>query len=240
MSAPDLGSPVLVLFDLDLTLVSTHAAGYDAMLRAGRELHGPSFTAEGVPFAGRLDPLIIADLLRANSLPAEQGMAAHFREAYARHLAQRLAEGPAPTVLPGVHALLDALSRDDRALLGLLTGNFEPTGRIKLSASGLDADTFAVRVWGDDSPHDPPAREHLPPIALDRARRLGHQARPERAVVIGDTPHDVACARAHGCRSLGVATGRSSRDELARSGATRAVADLADTRDIVAWLLNSP
>jgi phosphoglycolate phosphatase len=54
--------------------------------------------------------------------------------------------------------------------------------------------------------------------------------------VIGDTPHDVQCALAHGCRCLGVATGRSSVRELLAAGASRAVEDLSDTQGVLTWL----
>ena len=78
------------------------------------------------------------------------------------------------------------------------------------------------------------------PIARERA--IGHGL-PEdacaRVVVIGDTPHDVACARAGGARSIGVATGGHSRDELVRAGADAALDDLSDTKAIL-QLLTAP
>ncbi len=231
--------PVLVLFDLDLTLVSTHAAGMESMVLGGRGLHGDAFSADGVSFAGRLDPLIVVDLLRSNALEPTPSRVAEFRDAYERALRARFERGPLPEILPGVEALLARLGALDTVVLGLLTGNYEQTGRLKLAASGLDADAFVVRVWGDESPHDTPAREHLPPIAIERAEALGYALPPDRVLVIGDTPYDVACARANGCRSLGVATGRTPVEELAAAGATRAVADLSDTEDVLAWILRS-
>ena len=92
-------------------------------------------------------------------------------------------------------------------------------------------------MWGDDSPHTPPAREHLPPVGIDRHAALtGARLRAEEVVVIGDTIHDVSCALAHGCRALAVATGHHSADQLAAAGAHRVVQDLTHTGDIAAWL----
>jgi phosphoglycolate phosphatase-like HAD superfamily hydrolase len=66
---------------------------------------------------------------------------------------------------------------------------------------------------------------------------FGRTIDPSRAVIIGDTPHDVSCARAHGLRSLAVATGVFSVDQLGATGADRVVPSLADTTDILTWLI---
>jgi phosphoglycolate phosphatase len=55
--------------------------------------------------------------------------------------------------------------------------------------------------------------------------------------VIGDTPHDVACAKAHGCRALAVATGYTSAADLSSAGADRVIADLSDTDGVLEWIL---
>jgi phosphoglycolate phosphatase len=95
-------------------------------------------------------------------------------------------------------------------------------------------------VWGDESPHHPPLREHLPPVGLERYRRhTGRELEPRRATVIGDTPHDVRCARVHGCRSLGVATGSFRVDALREAGADLALDDLSDTERVLNWLVPS-
>jgi phosphoglycolate phosphatase-like HAD superfamily hydrolase len=55
--------------------------------------------------------------------------------------------------------------------------------------------------------------------------------------IIGDTPLDVDCAKAHGCRAIGVATGPYSVDQLRDAGADLAVADLSDTAMLLQWIL---
>ncbi|MDX9910894.1 MAG: HAD hydrolase-like protein [Phycisphaerales bacterium] len=229
---------MLILFDIDATLITTNRAGLYAMLDAGRELVGPRFSIEGIDTAGRLDPVIIHDMLLASGITPTEELHAAFRDAYARHLPRHLtARGGG--ALPGTTQLVSALARSEDVTLGLLTGNFETTGRHKLRFCGFDDAQFPVAAWGDDSPnrlpHARPERHDLPPVALARAARL-REVQPARSLIIGDTPHDVSCAKAHGLRVLGVATGGTSRDELLACGADHAVDDLSRTPDVLDWI----
>ncbi len=227
---------MLILFDVDATLITTGRAGVGAMGAAGRALYGPDFREDRIDYAGRLDPLIIRDLLAAHEKPVNASSEAAFRSAYREHLIRLLSVEPTPAEpCLGVPALLEQLHAMDHLTLGLLTGNYPDTGRIKLEAAGIDVDRFQVCAWGCESPHEPPAREHLPAVAMERY--LEHHGRAitgELVTVVGDTPHDISCARAHGCRVLAVATGMFSVDDLA--SADRVVEDLSDTGDIVSWL----
>lgn len=229
---------MLILFDVDATLISTSGVGMRAMEDAGRELLTPSFSSEGITFAGNLDPLIIADIFSKCGHSPTPERTRLFRACYRAHLERRLAQpGVIARALPGVSALLDTLLEIPGAAIGLLTGNFAETGRMKLSACGLDADRFHLHVWGDDSTSDPPRRDDLPGVALAKYReRFDRGIEPSRVVVVGDTPHDISCARAHGCRSLAVATGHFTAGQLLSCGATRVVKDLSETADIVAWM----
>lgn len=229
---------MLILFDIDRTLLETDAAGMACLLDAGRSLFGPSFTIDGVPFGGRLDPLIIREILAASGVEHTRERALAMRRGYHERMTGLMARPGSARALPGTAALVAELAAmGDDLVLGLLTGNFEETGRLKLGAAGFDADAFPVRVWGDESPFDPPAREHLPPVGVERyAAMKGHRPDPEDVVIIGDTVHDVACGLANGCRVLGVATGHDSADNLARAGAHRVVESLSDTQGIKAWL----
>jgi len=227
---------MLIFFDIDATMIVSGGAGIKAMVDAGAELYGPGFTAAGIPVAGRLDPLIMAEMLVLNGQDPTAAALARMREVYRGHLERRLNAGEG-RALPGVLPLLDHLAGVEVAL-GVLTGNFEETGSMKLRACGIDPERFGIRVWGDDSPHVPPSRDHLPGVGLERYReRYRRAVDPRHVTVVGDTPHDVACARAHGCRALGVATGQFSCDQLMDAGADRAVSNLAQTDDVAAWLL---
>jgi phosphoglycolate phosphatase-like HAD superfamily hydrolase len=227
---------VLIFFDIDATMITTGGAGIRAMLAAGQELFGPGFTAEGVPVAGRLDPLIMSEMLERSGVPRSADNLAAFRRRYAEHLPRNL-DPERGRALPGVIALLDALAMDPSLALGVLTGNFAETGSLKLRHCGIDPARFHISVWGDESPRTPPARDHLPPIGIERYNaRYTRRIAPANVTIIGDTPHDIACARAHGCRSLGVATGSFTQDQLAAAGADRVVPTLEATGDLARWL----
>lgn len=228
---------MLLLFDIDATLVTTSRSGILALQDAGKELFG-SFGIDGVEFAGRLDPLIIVDLLRVNGRAAGPAEVRAMRQAYARHLGARLAVPGVARALPGVHGVVGRLRGVPAVTLGLLTGNFEDTGCLKLRASGIDPGVFAVRVWGDDSPHDPPERHHLGAVGLERYCAMGgRRLEPGRITIIGDTPHDVACAKRNSARCLAVATGSYSMAQLEEAGADRVVPDLSAVEDVVGWLV---
>ncbi len=113
------------------------------------------------------------------------------------------------TVSPGIPAVLDALAaRPEEFRFSLVTGNFERVARRKLAAAGI-GHHFPEGQGGFGS--DAEARAELPPVARERA---GGWPR-ERTVVIGDTPRDIACARADGVRVVGIATGPYPPEALA-------------------------
>src|SRR5436190_147149 len=124
---------MLVLLDIDMTMITTGGSGMKAMADAGRELFGAGFTTDSIDFAGRLDPLIVGEMLLVNGLADTPEHRQRFRIAYREHLHRRLAQPGIGRSLPGVLQLIDALPRQG-AILGLLTGNFEETGSMKLRA----------------------------------------------------------------------------------------------------------
>ena len=230
---------MLVLFDVDGTLLLSRGASLRCYRAAAHELFGRELVADGMKTAGGLDPLIWRDLCAVNGIGADTADREHarFRSTYARILGAELAAGGVAYALPGVIALLDALADGAGGIhLGLLTGNYPETGRLKLQAAGIALERFAVAAWGDEAGRRP----DLVPLARERhARRSGRALAPEQVVIVGDTPHDVGCAREHGCRSLAVATGGATRAELEAAGATRVVDDLRATGAIVDWIVSA-
>ena len=225
---------MLILFDIDGTLLLTQRAGTRSMCAAAREMFGDAFTFDGVDIAGRIDPLIWADVARANGIDEPEAHHDRFRATYVEHLARWLAADNTVLLLPGVVELLEALRGVEAVTLGLLTGNYPETGLLKIEAAGLDAAIFPVTAWGCDGR----SRRDLPAVAMARHRDLtGVEVRPEGVVIIGDTPHDVDCARAHGCRALAVATGPYSRETLRDAGPDLLVDDLSGTGAIVDWIM---
>ncbi len=223
----------LVLFDIDGTLLRTEGAGVAAMLRAFTRLHGErGFNFEGVEIAGALDGLLFARMMAQHGLPGDEDTHAEFQRIYADELARALT----PSVvrrMPGTVELVGAL-RLAGAGVGLLTGNYEDTARLKIALVGFDRTHFPFGAFGADGP----SRRHLTPVAIARATaHLGRAFDPARVTIIGDTPHDIDCAKAHGCRALGVGTGPYSPERLREAGADLAVADLSDLASVNEWIL---
>jgi phosphoglycolate phosphatase-like HAD superfamily hydrolase len=135
--------------------------------------------------------------------------------------------------MPGVRELLDELARRDDVFLALLTGNYSAAARIKLQTFGL-WHYFRCGAFGEDA-HD---RNDLVPIAVQRARDCGFPDAPaERVVIIGDTPLDVACAKAAGARAIAVATGGVDVETLQASGADVVFEDLSATAEVIRWIV---
>lgn len=221
----------MLLFDIDGTLVATGGAGQRAMNRAFEDEFGIPDAFTGLELAGRTDTSILDEAFARQGLACNEACVRAFRTRYHACLAEELSShGNGRRVLPGVLPLLDALDPHPAAVLALLTGNYADAARIKLEHFGLWR-YFRCGAFGEDA-HD---RNHLVPVALDRARvsGLAELVEPRRVVVIGDTPRDVACAAAHGARSVAVATGLYDAATLSRTGADAVFEDFSDTERVL-------
>ena len=230
---------MLILFDIDMTLLETNHIGIDCLRIAGRSLFTPEFTIEGIVFGGALDPVIIADMLKLNNLDPSAANIQSMRSGYHQELDRLSKTRSIAEPLPGAHDLVFATaSHRSKPSLGLLTGNFEETGTLKIKAAGFDPGLFTINAWGDSSPHASPIRAHLPPVAISNYRDANSMdIDPQSVIIIGDTVHDVTCARDNGCRALAVATGHASYEELEAAGADRTIYDLTDTEGIIEWIM---
>jgi phosphoglycolate phosphatase-like HAD superfamily hydrolase len=232
----------LVLFDIDGTLVLTGGAGIRAMNRACEELVGHPHALEGIPVAGRTDRIILSDVVTRAGHSLHDGLLEQLRDRYIVNLRREIekpgklqsfeslgARGGVKAVMPGIRELLDILEGRDDVFLGLLTGNFEAGARIKLEHFDLWR-YFRCGAFGDDAAD----RNELVPFAVERARRCGL---PDIAAadifVVGDTPHDVACARAVGAVPIGVATGGFTSAQLRESGADIVFENLGATTEFL-------
>lgn len=218
----------LLLFDIDGTLINTHGSGGRAWRIAARRLFGDDFDFNGVAFAGRLDRSIYTDLALHNGIEDHAARRSEFWAAYLDELPRELERSAGRiAACPGIAELL-ALLREthaDRAMLGLLTGNHSGAVPHKLGAIGIDHDWFSIGAFGDEAD----ARPDLTTLAMRRyATHTGDDARPDRVVVIGDTPADIDCAKAHGCIAFAVATGPYDSAALHGAGADVVVKDLRD------------
>ena len=213
---------MLVLLDIDGTLLhGSPQAHVAALVAAVREVHGvPAEDADvaAIRPGGRTDQEIARLVLRRNSVD-EAAITAAMPEWMARAAARYPGEEErhaGSAVAPDAPAALGRMRRAGGAL-ALLTGNLEPIARAKMARAGL-ASWFAEGEGAFGSDHE--RRDALVPIALARAAASGEP--PAGVVVVGDTPLDIACARAGGARCVAVATGPHAAAELA---AADAVAD---------------
>lgn len=222
----------LLLFDIDGTLIEPRGAGRVALRSAMLEVYGLTGPIDDHDFRGKTDPWIVRDLLRSCAWVDEEIDARLHEvwEPYLRYLDDALeAEDTRPTPCPGVPALLDRLSSDGHYELALLTGNVEDGATKKLRAAGI-LHSFTAGAFGSDSEH----RADLPPIAVARAaRRTGLSLRVEDAIVVGDTPEDVLCARANHARVLTVATGGFDADQLRSHDPDAVLEDLAELSTVL-------
>ena len=194
------------------------------MTRAFDDLFAVPDAFRDISMPGRTDSWILSDAAAAHGIaPAEL---ARFRDAYLPHLVRELDQpGGRKGVMPGVRALLDALADRPDVYLALLTGNYEVAARVKLEYFDLWR-YFRCGAFGDDAPD----RNGLLPKALARVAACGGPTVPaSAAVVIGDTPLDIACAAASGARSIAVATGGYDVGALRAAGADVVFEDLSDT-----------
>jgi phosphoglycolate phosphatase-like HAD superfamily hydrolase len=218
---------VLLLFDIDGTLLDAATDAHRVALDVAiKEVHGvdPAGLRAKIGPAGRTDGEIarlVLINLGVSALRIDERADA-LREACSRVYAEICPPDLSSHVVAGMPAVLDWAAGRDATALGLVTGNFETIGRLKLARAGLGKwFGSAPGAFGSDSED----RAALPAIAR---RRAGHASRAE-TIVIGDTPRDIACARADGVRCVAVTTGQFGADEL--SGADAVARNASELRE---------
>ena len=218
---------MLVLFDIDGTLLLRASAEHAAALREALEtVYGVTTDGRPVSAAGRTDTAIARDLAALGGVERERfdaGLEA-FIAACGRAYAERCPPSLDAFVAPGMAELLAALAARGDVLCSLVTGNYETVARLKLERAGI-GHHFPSGQGGFGS--DSEDRNELPAIARARAANYPR----ERTIVIGDTPLDIECAHADGLRILAIATGLYSADQL---GAADAIA--TDAHELTALL----
>ncbi len=230
---------LLLLFDVDGTLVARATQAHSAALhQALLEIHGVDARQleHSIDPAGRTDGEIARLLLLVAGVSAAaiDERISEVREACTRIYAELCPPSLADKVLPGIVALLDWLSALDQVRLSLVTGNFEAVAGLKLKRAGL-GHYFGPGQGGFGS--DSEDRAALPSLAR---RRAGHDGVPwprAQTLIIGDTPRDIACARADGVRCFAVATGPYEPDAL--SDADGLAADASELRPLLAEALTT-
>jgi phosphoglycolate phosphatase len=222
-----------LLWDIDGTLLSTARAGVYALEHAAQQVAGREVDLQGMRTAGMTDAQIAAAVIDDLGVGGGPEAVDAFLRAYEAALPERL-HWRRGEVLHGVHDALEALDARDDVVNLLLTGNLEAGARAKLAHYDLDR-FFAAGGAFCIADHDRAdiARRAL---ALVHEHAGGAVDVARDVTVIGDTPHDVSCGQAIGARTLAVATGGYTLQELRASGAWRAVERLPPPNALVALL----
>lgn len=223
---------MLLLFDIDGTLIRCGGAGRRALDRAFLALYGIERALERVRLDGSTDPVIVQAAFQhqLGRLPRDgeqETLIASYLELLEEELA---ASAERYMVLRGARALLDVLAAEQRFVFGLATGNVERGARLKLQPAGLNA-YFSFGGFGCDAA----VRAELVARGIERGQalaeaRLGRRFGPGEIVVFGDTANDITAAHLAGALGVGVLEGSGVPEELAASGPDLLVDSFADPR----------
>lgn len=212
----------LILLDIDNTLVYARGSGRESVRAAMLEVFGETGDLDNHKFSGKTDWQTLTELLGLDEDAVGLQMPT-FEAAMERHLTRLIVDFPVEAC-EGVLDTMNMLQARDDMLLGIITGNVSTTAPIKLSAAGITPDAFVVGAFGSEALD----RNRLTPMALERATlHLGRAVNPANVLVVGDTPMDVACARAIGAVAVGVCTG-SGREIMQAAQPDYLLDDLTD------------
>lgn len=215
----------LLLFDIDGTLVNSGGAGGRAVAAAFEEVYGKPIDLASIDFRGRTDISLWREMLGSHGMdyaPADAALES-FKRKYIELLKSMIQKSD-PRSTPGTKSLLECIGRKPAVALGLLTGNIEPGGRIKLEAVGLNR-FFPVGGFGEDSED----RGEIARAAVRKSEDFyAAKFPPDRIFVIGDAEADVAAARSVGARAVAVATGWTAMEDLTAAGPDFFFEDLRD------------
>jgi len=226
----------LVLFDIDGTLLSVGRINRTVLGDALKEVYGTEGSTGTHNFAGKMDSVIIYEVLGSAGL-SEKDIAGKFELAKTTYIEmfRSCAKAEDVTLMEGIRELLDELSVRSELMLGLLTGNFEQSGRHKLRLPYIDH-YFPFGAFADDAG----SRNALPPVAVEKAYMMtGKRFSADDVIIIGDTEHDISCARTHNARSIAVATGTYSTEELKKHKPDVLFENLSRTDLVISEILRS-
>ncbi|QZY53751.1 HAD family hydrolase [Crassaminicella profunda] len=199
---------ILMVWDIDGTLINGKGCGRAAMEKAFYKLFGRERAFEDVRMAGRLDAMIVKDAFFKHTII--DGDKKLFFDTYCKILEEILKRKEYIEILPGVKNILAYNSKEHKFFHALGTGNIERGARLKLEVHDLNQ-YFLVGGFGDEEVE----RWEIIQRAIQRAQKV-HEIKyhKENIYVIGDTKLDIECAKILGIKSIAVATGGNSVEEL--------------------------
>lgn len=225
------GTKRLLLWDIDSTLITTGGAGDKALKRVVEERFGVRDDLHDIEIAGRTDSWIAASILSKYGIEPDPERVTQFLDDYIAQLAELLPQLNGH-IMPGVKAILDRLQTREDRVLALLTGNLRRGAELKLQRYCL-WNYFKFGAFADDHAD----RNELGAFARARAKEEHtHDFEVARIDVIGDTGHDIACGKIFGARTIAVATGSWTREQLAAHAPDFLFDDLSQVEEVMAQL----
>lgn len=222
----------LVLFDIDGTLISAKGAGSRALSKTVDAAWGVKADISSLHLDGKTDPLIVREALEL--VKAEHVFNGKFDDTfltlYENFLTQELKDLRHFEILDGVLSLLDTLKKRDDVLLGIATGNVAVGAKRKLEMAKLEH-YFSLGGYGSDAS----SRTDIIRKAIQRGQEASGHSLGE-TIVIGDTPRDIRSGQEAGTKTIGVATGRFTLEELRSHSPTKALKSLRPNLEIVRFL----
>ncbi len=235
------GVRLLVLWDVDYTLIAADGVGRELYEAALDEMYGLALPGSLQSFAGRTDSAIALEVLTMAGVPEPRQQVRPF-QAFLEARADQLEADVRSRgrVMPGAAEALAAMAaarQDGEVIQSLLTGNLPELARAKLTALDLTEHVdLTIGAYGDVSA----VRAHLVDVARrNAAARHGGEFTGRDTILVGDTPDDIGAALATGASAVGVASGSFSASQLADAGAHVVLPDLADTSAVVAAILGA-
>ncbi len=227
----------LILFDVDLTLVTLTGCNLLALNSAFEEVHGIPDAFQDVVFGGGLDLPLMTEMYKKWGITKGDSIGAPdlsaFKTVYFEELGDGLEDWSEGYMCPGARDLLEALSKEPGVQLGLETGNFREAAFLKLRKFGLDV-FFEEGGFGGDWM----TRMEVVADAIAKCQTLSGRVYDHREIfLIGDSPSDVEAGKANGINTVAVATGLRDLESLQALNPTHVFEDLSDTGRVLGVLL---
>lgn len=224
---------MLILFDIDGTLLRGDGIGRVATQQAMLEIFGTESRLAHHHFGGKTDWQTLFELLSDQGYQ-ENDIESHmplYEERLAFYMLELVTKKHAVYALPGAIDLVMGLQQRFDVITGIVTGNVSSTAPIKLRAAGFDPAWFPVGAYGSEAIW----RNDLPSLAIQRASAYaGRVITPQETVIVGDTVADIQCARAVGASVISVTTGFESREALEQAEPDYLVDDLIQVAHLLA------
>ena len=222
---------ILLLWDIDGTILSAKGAGPRAFDRATLEHFGEEIPLSSIDWPGATDYAIAYALLEKAGRQVTRSEAQVLIDRYLAHLPEMLEATNART-MDGVMDLLEIFHGRESVHQALLTGNVQRGAGIKLGYVGVDH-FFMFGAFADHSDKRNDLSKHALQLARDH---LHPEWAPEQTYIIGDTPKDIECGKVIGAHTIAVATGHHSSEELEEHQPTVVFETFARPQELVDFL----